>query len=342
MDLSIVTTLYRSAPHVREFYDRASAAAQQLTDSYEIIFVNDGSPDNALELAIAIFQDDPRVRVVDLSRNFGHHRALMTGLRHARGALVLLIDSDLEEEPELLHELHSVLKASGADVAYGVQERRKGALIERVTGALFYRVFNALSKYPMPVNLVTLRLMTRRYVQALLQHTERELTIGGLWVITGFEQVPVLIRKHSKGTTSYELGRKLTIVIDSVTSFSDRPLIFIFYLGTLISVLAGIAAGYLVIQRLFFGVLLMGWPSLIVSVWLLGGMTMLCLGILGIYLSKVFLESKQRPLTIVRQLYEHDTANSSAWQELTAGGRGHFDGQHIEPAIEARNPLGSP
>jgi putative glycosyltransferase len=120
-----------------------------------------------------------------------------------------------------------------------------------------------------------------------------------------------VIDKHHKGRSTYDFGRKLAHVVNSITSFSNRPLVFIFYLGLGISVLAGLAAGYLVVRRLFFGVLLAGWPSLMVSVWLLGGLTLLCLGVIGIYLSKIFIETKQRPYTIVRQVYEHSAARQS-------------------------------
>src|SRR6266480_3840502 len=157
MTLSIVTTLYNSAPYVEEFYVRVCAATEQITEDYEIILVNDGSPDNSLEIALSIYHKDPRVRVIDLSRNFGHHKAMMTGLIHARGKLVFLLDSDLEEEPELLEQFYQLLKAKDADVVYGVQEKRKGRLFERVSGTLFFKLFNFLSTYPIPPNLITVR-----------------------------------------------------------------------------------------------------------------------------------------------------------------------------------------
>jgi putative glycosyltransferase len=146
--------------------------------------------------------------------------------------------------------------------------------------------------------------MTRRYVSALIAHRERETMIAGLWTMTGFRQVPLTVTKHSRSVSTYGLVHKVAILVNSVTSFSQTPLILIFYMGTAILVVAASAAGYLVIRRLFFGELLAGWPSLIVSVWLLGGMTLFSLGIIGIYLSKVFLETKRRPYTIIRDIHE--------------------------------------
>jgi putative glycosyltransferase len=302
--LSLVTTLYCSAQHLEEFYRRACAAAETITTDYEIVFVHDGSPDDSLSIALELFAHDPRVRVVDLARNFGHHRAMMTGLGHARGTLIFLIDSDLEEDPELLTAFAATLDSEAADVVYGVQEQRRGDWFERLSGRLFFRLFNLMSDYPIPENLLTVRLMTRRYVSALLSHGEREMVISGLWVLTGFRQVPIAVRKHSRSKSTYSLRRKIALLVNSVTSFSSRPLVFIFYLGVAIGALAAVAAGYLVIRRVFFGILLPGWPSLIVSVWLLGGMILACLGIIGIYVSKIFIETKQRPYTIVRNVHE--------------------------------------
>ena len=304
MQLSIVSTLYRSAPHLQEFYRRIRAAAASLTDEFEIVLVNDGSPDASLEIALSLFREDPHVRVIDLARNFGHHKAMMTGLAHASGELVFLIDSDLEEEPELLPAFHDAMGRTGADVVYGVQTSRRGGVIERAGGWVFFTIFNALSDWPIAPNLVTVRLMTRRYVAALVAHQERETMIAGLWAITGFDQVPLPIRKHSHSPSTYQLTHKIAILVNSITSFSDKPLVLIFYLGIAIILLASAAAGYLIVRRLFFGQLLAGWSSLIVSVWLLGGLTLFCLGIIGMYLSKVFLETKQRPYTIIRQTYE--------------------------------------
>jgi putative glycosyltransferase len=309
MQLSVVTTLYRSAPYIREFHARVAAVVEQLGfGPWELVMVNDGSPDESLAVAAELAAADPRVVVVDLSRNFGHHKAMMTGLAHARGELVFLIDSDLEEEPEWLERFLHELTSRRVDVVYGVQEGRKGGLFERVSGPLYYAVYNWLSGARIPQNLVTTRLMTRRYVQALVSHQERELMIAGLWVITGFAQVPLVVNKLSLSPTTYTLGRKLTMLVDAITAFSNKPLIMIFYLGIAITAASLVAVAILLIRVVFFQALLPGWASLIVSVWLLGGITIFCLGVIGIYLSKIFMETKQRPYTIVREVIHHEAA----------------------------------
>ncbi len=301
--LSIVTTLYKSSPYVREFHRRVSEAAVAVTSDYEVIFVNDGSPDDSLDIALSLYRDDPRVRVIDLSRNFGHHKAIMTGLARARGDLVFLIDSDLEEEPSWLAQFHDVLVRTRADVVYGVQRRRKGGLIERTTGALYYMSFNLLLEMPIPRNVVTARLMTRRYVASLVQHRDREINLAALWMSTGFLQVPVAVCKRSRASTTYTLRRRASVLINAITSFSNRPLIYIFYLGGTIILTSFVYGTYLVWTALHGGVGIPGWASLIVSIWFLGGVTIFCLGVIGIYLAKVFMETKPRPYTIVRATY---------------------------------------
>jgi len=303
MKISVVATLYQSAAFIGEFLDRTRAAVEKLTSDYEIILVDDGSPDDSLRTALAQLPRHPRVKVIELSRNFGHHKAMMTGLAHARGEYVFLIDTDLEEDPEWLPGFVEQMALEKCDVVFGVQARRKGGRFERWSGRWFYRIFRLLTGMELPENMVTARLMTRRYVDALLRHEERELDIGGLWYITGFEQRPQTVRKRSSSATTYTIRRRLALFVNSITSFSNAPLVYIFYTGLVISLLAGCYALFAVIQWLSLAEPVSGWTSVIVSIWLLGGWIILFIGIIGIYLSKVFLEVKRRPYTIVRQVY---------------------------------------
>ena len=158
-----------------------------------------------------------------------------------------------------------------ADVVHGVQERRRGGPFERISGFVFFRLFNWLSTHPVPFNLLTVRLMTRRYVEGLLQHKERAIYLGGLMVIAGFRQIAVPVAKKATSATTYGLGRKVSILVDAITSFSSKPLIWVFYLGGAIILVSGVSAFYLIIRALTSDFFLVGWPSLIVSIWLLGG-----------------------------------------------------------------------
>lgn len=304
MRLSIVATLYASAPYVEEFVRRATAAATALTDDFEIVLVNDGSPDDALEVALRVRSGNRHVKIVDLARNFGHHKAMMTGLMHSRGDLVFLIDTDLEEDPALLLRFHEEMQRTGADVVHGVQRKRKGEWFERVSGAVAYKLFNAISKTRIPESLVTVRLMTRRYVNALVQYQEREMNIAVLFTYAGFKQIAVPIDKGHKGSTTYDFSRKIAGFVNSITAFSTTPLEFIFYMGVTIAAFAAIYGLYLIGRWLMIDQIPEGWSSLIVSVWFLGGLTLGSLGVIGIYLAKVFSEVKQRPLTTVREVFE--------------------------------------
>jgi putative glycosyltransferase len=304
LKLSIVATLYQSAAYIAEFHQRASESARQLAgEDYEIVLVNDGSPDNSLDIAVKLTESDSRVVVVDLSRNFGHHKAMMTGLAQARGQIIFLIDSDLEEEPEWLISFADQMKKDNCDVVYGVQVQRKGGFFERRSGQWFYRIFKTITGIALPENIVTARLMTRRYVNALLRHEEREVFMAGLWYITGFAQKPQAVRKHSTSKSTYTFRRKTSLLVNSITSFSNAPLASIFYIGVSISLVAIIYMAYLLIHWMFLAKPPSGWTSVMASIWLLGGLIISLIGVIGIYLSKIFSETKQRPYTVVRQIY---------------------------------------
>jgi putative glycosyltransferase len=308
--LSIVTSMYKSAAFLDEFHDRCSAVAARLGGSYEIVFVNDGSPDDSLAIALGLQERDPHVRVLDLSRNFGHHKALMTGLAHAHGERVFLIDCDLEEDPGWLITFDELLRSTGADVVYGVQSQRKGDWFERLSGDVFFKVFNRLLEHPIPANVVTARLMTARYVRALLEHQERELCFAGLLVSTGFDQRPLPITKGSRPGTSYTLRKRISVFVNAVTSFSNRPLVYIFQIGIGVMLLSIAAGVILIYKHLTSGIGVPGWASIMVSIWFLGGLTIFCVGVIGVYLAKIFIEIKHRPYTIVRAEYgpERDTS----------------------------------
>lgn len=306
MKISIVTTLYQSAPYLQEFYKRAKKAAQKITDDFEIILVDDGSPDDSLDVALEIQQQDNRVMVIELSRNFGHHKAMMTGLSYASGDFVFLLDSDLEEEPEWLELFYKTLQEQKCDVVYGVQRSRKGGWFERLTGELFYRFMNFCSSLNLTRNLVNARLMKYNYAKSLLKFTEHELFMAGVWKITGYKQYPVNISKGFKGRSSYSIRKKAALALNAITSFTSKPLYFISYVGFFVSTISFIYIIYLLTRSIFFASPVSGWASLIVSIWFLGGLIIFFVGILGLYVAKIFMEVKQRPYTIVRQVYQHE------------------------------------
>ncbi|WP_424810484.1 glycosyltransferase family 2 protein [Roseococcus sp. YIM B11640] len=308
MKLSIVATLYRSAADLPEFHRRCMTAAAALTSEVEMILVDDGSPDESLAVALDLQAGDPRIVVLELARNFGHHKAMMTGLAHARGDLVFLLDSDLEEPPEILTDFHQTLTEGEWDVVHGVQRQRKGGLFERISGALFYALMDRLSDRRLPRNLLTARLMRRSYVEALVAHADRSFQISDLWALTGFRQTAQVVDKLSLSPTTYTLGRRFRMAVQQITTTSTRLLDLLFYGGLAIWGLAILVMGFFLLRYLWHGIGVDGWTSLFLSIWFFGGLIVLALGILGIYLAAVLEEVKRRPYTHLRRLHRAPSA----------------------------------
>jgi putative glycosyltransferase len=309
--LSIVTTLYKSAGTIEEFHRRVMAAAEPLGYDIELIMVDDGSPDASLELALRLHQSDPRVTVVELARNFGHHKAMMTGLAQATGDLVFLIDSDLDEEPELLASFHQRLLQGDCDVVYGFQEGRRGGPIERLTGAIYYWLLDALSDDDIPRNILTARLMQKDYVRALVRHRDRAFLISQLWASSGFKQVGLPAKKLSRSKTTYSLRMRAEYFVKHLTTSSTKLLYIIFYLGLMLSGAAAAVIVYFVLRYAFVGIAVTGFTSLFVSIWFFGGLTTLILGIQGIYVANILSESKRRPYTVVREIHSAERARTA-------------------------------
>jgi putative glycosyltransferase len=320
--LSIVTTLYRSAASIDEFYGRVMKAAEAIADDIELVIVNDGSPDDSIDLALALQRVDSRVVVVDLARNFGHHKAMMTGLAHVTGDMVFLIDSDLEEQPEDLAQLYQRFLLGDCDVVYGILESRRGGFFKKIPGALFFRLAEALSDQPLPRNVFTARLMTRDYVRALIRHRDREFAIAHLWQLTGFRQEPVALKKLSLSPTNYTLRQRMEMAIRHITTTSSKLLYLVFYIGVLIFGVS-VAVIFCFLGRYFFwGVGVDGFTSEIVSIWFLGGLVTLILGIFGIYIANIMAETKRRPYTIVRRIHRTNIVSNSASNVIKAEGHG--------------------
>lgn len=305
--LSVVATLYNSASFIDEFYRRICAEAESISPDFELIFVDDGSPDTSLEIALQLVSKDSRVNVIELSRNFGHHKAMMTGLSKASGERVFLIDVDLEEPPELLSKFYRKLNDEKWDVVYGCQEERKGDWFERQSGQVAWSLIDFFLPIKIPRNHSTVRLMTHRYAEALVSHGEHQTAIGGLWVITGFRQTGMTFEKRSREGSSYNFRSRLIALLESITSFSERPLYLVFFLGAGIFCLSAVVSCFL-FYLWTTGRVLPGWISVMASVWILGGLAILCIGVVGLYVSRIFIETKSRPYTIIRQVHGQNSA----------------------------------
>lgn len=306
MKLSIVATMYYSRNYLHEFYNRTLAAVTELGCDYEFIFVNDGSPDDSLHVALELQELNSKIKIVDLSRNFGHQRAIMTGLQHASGDYVFLIDCDLEEDPALLTLFWDKFSEAPAttDVVYGVQAARKGKWFERVSGRLFYKLLSLLSSLNYPTDTLTARIMSRTYVDSITRFPEKELDLWSIFVLAGFNQLPVTVTKSYKGSTTFTFKKKMKRAVEIIISFSHRPLYITFFFGLISFLIAMVNIAIILYKKLFLDIDVEGWASILASVWLIGGLIFLMLGIFGLYLSKMFLEIKNRPLTLIKHVYK--------------------------------------
>src|SRR5215475_7757593 len=288
MKLSVVTTMYHSRSYLHEFYNRIGSAIRTITTDYEIIFVDDGSPDDSLGTALQLQQQDARIKVIELSRNFGHHKAIMAGLRDCTGDLCFLIDCDLEEDPALLVDFYEKMTEANCDVVYGVQATRKGKWDERLFGYLFYKLFNYLAYNKIPTNVIMARLMNRDYLRALNEFDEKEFFLASTFVNAGFNQAPLTVIKGSKGSSTYSFSKKIQLMVNAIVSASNKPLVLVFYLGAFICLCATLGGMGVLYYHFFVETMRTGWPSVILSLWFLGGLIILCIGIVGIYLSKIY------------------------------------------------------
>lgn len=308
--ISVVSTLYRSSQFIDEFYQRIKASIEQYSDDFELIFVDDGSPDDSNMLVQHLVNKDSRVILVELSRNFGHHHAIMAGLSQAKGDLVFLIDSDLEEQPEWFNVFLEELRKHDADVVYGIQRERVGGLFRKYTGNLFYRLFNSVSETKIPENPCTVRLMTKSYVAELIALKDNNLFLAGSFAWTGFRQKAISVDKLSlsevgKKSSNYNLIGRIRLFINAVTSFSSYPLLIVFVIGLALSLFAGIFGIRMLFNRLIYPeAFQLGYSSIMISIWFLGGLIILFIGVIGLYLAKVFNEVKGRPQFIIRKIYQ--------------------------------------
>ncbi|HKU17732.1 MAG TPA: glycosyltransferase family 2 protein [Candidatus Saccharimonadales bacterium] len=305
--LSVVTSVYRSERFLFTFIrETVEAIAKTGIRDYEIIFVDDGSPDQSRELLLQARAENPRIKLVDLSRNFGHHKAILAGLSYAKGQLTFVIDCDLEVRPAELQRFVDILQNTGADVVYSVQEKRKGAAIERIGGAVFWHIFNRLSDTTVPENVLSERLMSRRYVDALLSLGDRNVFLGGMMYWAGFRQIGITVKKGIRdGASTYSLRKRLSLLLEAVTSFSTVPLKLVLLLGLAVTFLATVAGTVLLVRKLLHpNAVLAGFTSIMLVTIGMAGVVITVLGIVGLYIARIYTQTQNRPLFIVREYYD--------------------------------------
>jgi polyisoprenyl-phosphate glycosyltransferase len=297
--LSVVAPLYEEDALVEAFYARVCSALEAIP--FELILVDDGSTDRTPQLLAAIAARDPRVRVIYLSRNFGHQTALTAGLDHARGDAVAMLDADLQDPPELIPEMLEHWRR-GTDVVYAVRRRREGETrFKLMTARWFYRLFSAVGDVPLEPDSGDFRLLDRAPLDALLSMRERNRFLRGMTVWVGYTQTAVPYERDARraGETKYTLRRMLSFSLDAVSSFSHRPLQIATLVGFLCAALAFVLIPAIVGLRIA-GSYLPGFSTITILVLLLGGIQLMAIGLIGEYVGRIYDEVKGRPLYVVR------------------------------------------
>ena len=305
---SIVVPVFNEEEVLNEFYKRLTIAMDKLKEKYEIIFVNDGSIDNSLEIMKKLHSNDKRIKIISFSRNFGHQMAITAGIDYASGEAVVTIDADLQDPPEMIPELIKKWK-EGYDVVYGVRKKREGeSFFKKATASIFYRLLNRVTDINIPLDAGDFRLMDRKVVNNLKQIREKNRYIRGLTSWIGFKQIGVLYKREKRfaGYTKYPLRKMLKFAFNAIFSFTNFPLKIATYFGFLVAGLSFLYLIYVLILKIFMNATIQGWASLIVAVLFLGGVQLICIGIIGEYIGRIGEEVKKRPLYIIEEIIDED------------------------------------
>lgn len=315
MDLSVIVPVFNEEGNVDLLHARLSSVLSGMSlNEREIIFVNDGSTDGTFEKLMGLKTGDPRVKILNLSRNFGHQVAVTAGLDHSAGDAVVIIDADLQDPPEVIVDLYREYRA-GSDVVYAVRGMRKGETYFKLfTARLFYRLLRLLTKYPIPADTGDFRLMSRRVVDALGQMRERQRFVRGMVSWVGFRQTAVKYVREPRhaGGTKYPLRKMIRFSFDAITAFSDVPLRISTWLGFSIAGLSFLSGLIVIYLKLFTDTTIHGWTSILLASFFLGGIQLICLGMIGEYIGRIYEEIKQRPLYFISGRHGFDSDDQGA------------------------------
>lgn len=299
--LSVVLPMHNEGANIEALFQRLQPVMERLGVPYEVVCVDDGSRDDTWACLQTAHAANPRIRLLRFSRNFGKEMAMTAGLRHASGRAVVLMDSDLQHPPEVIEEFYAHWQA-GAQVAYGVRRSRDtDPPLRRWLTRRFYKLLDGMSEVPLPRDAGDFRLMDRAVVDALNQMGERTRFMKGLYSWVGFRQVAVPFEtapRHA-GTSTFNNWRLFRFALDGIVSFSTLPLRVWSWLGLAVAAVAVLYGGIITLKTLIFGIDVPGYASLMVATLFLGGVQLICLGVLGDYLGRVFTEVKGRPLFLV-------------------------------------------
>ncbi|MBL7831586.1 MAG: glycosyltransferase family 2 protein [Saprospiraceae bacterium] len=300
-ELSVIIPVYNEELNISEMYERLTAVCSNLKLSYELIFVNDGSKDGSMQKIETLCERDPNVKYINFSRNFGHQVAVTAGLDYCRGNAAVIIDSDLQDPPELILDLYSKY-CEGYQVVYAKRIDRRGEnIFKTFTAKLFYRILKAITSIDIPLDTGDFRLIDRKIIEGLKQMPESNKFLRGQIAWLGFKQTKVefVREKRKHGVTGYPLKKMIKFAMDGVTAFSDMPLTAVTRIGFFVSFVAFLIILYAFYSYFFLHRVITGWTSLIISTMFIGGIQLISTGVLGEYISRINNDIRKRPLYII-------------------------------------------
>lgn len=299
--LSVIIPIYNEVDNIQVLYDRLDVSLAKFAGRREFIFINDGSYDDSLFLIKRLSEQQSDVKYISFSRNFGHQIAVMAGLDASNGGLIAIIDADLQDPPELIYEMANVMD-TGYDVVYAKRKtRKKEGFFKKITAKLFYRILSMLTDISIPLDTGDFRLINRKVVEILKKMPEQQKFLRGQISWIGFKQTFITYDRDERhgGKTGYSLGKMVQFALDGLTSFSNIPLRLSTYLGFFVSLLSFFLMGFALYSRLFSKNYVDGWASIIIAISFIGGVQLICLGIIGEYLGRIAINIRDRPLYIV-------------------------------------------
>lgn len=302
-ELSIIIPIYNEEKNIHKLYERLTGVIKQMNVSYEFVFINDGSRDNSIYLVKALAENDNHIKFIDFSRNFGHQVAVSAGLDLCKGNAVCIIDADLQDPPELIATMHTKMK-EGFEVVYAKRKSRAGEnFLKKFTAKMFYRLLAKITSVEIPVDTGDFRIMDRKIVDVLKQMPEQQKYLRGQIPWIGFHQSYVEYDREERnaGETGYTYRKMMRFALDGITSFSTAPLKFATASGFIVSFISFLWILYSLYTRFISKDYVPGWTSIMIAVLFIGGVQLICIGIIGEYISRISANVRNRPLYIIRE-----------------------------------------
>jgi polyisoprenyl-phosphate glycosyltransferase len=300
-DFSVVIPIYNEEENIPELYRRLTAVMESI-GMYEIIMVDDGSKDNSWKIIKNLHEKDARIKGISFSRNFGHHIAVLAGIDHCSGNLTILMDGDLQDQPEEIPGLIETMK-EGYDIVQGISHRRHLSILQNLFSKTFHSLFKKISMVDPKTSIGLFRCLSRPVVESIKKLPERSIFLGGIISWVGFTTThkPVTRVPRHAGRSKYHFLKRLALAMNAIISFSEKPLIYIFQIGMAVFVFSICMFLFAILRKIFYNVSIVGWTSLFAALFFSTGLITLSLSVVGLYISKLFIEVKQRPRYLIKE-----------------------------------------